>query len=62
MAKRISDYYPRQMRRGWCVAHTASVAGIEMERYGQVYGTFKETCIACNNLNKKDDQKNGNKV
>ena len=28
------QYYPRKMRRGWCVAHEVTAAGVTIERYG----------------------------
>lgn len=37
-------YYPRRMRVGWCVAHTLTVMGASIERYGQRAQTYTEAC------------------
>lgn len=36
------QYYPRKMRRGWCVAHEVTAAGITIERYGIHCQTYAE--------------------
>lgn len=35
-------YYPRKMRRGWCVAHEVTAAGVTIERYGIRCQTYAE--------------------
>ncbi len=35
-------YYPRKMRRGWCVAHEVTAAGVTIERYGIHCQTYAE--------------------
>lgn len=35
-------YYPRKMRRGWCVAHEVTAAGVTIERYGIRCQTYTE--------------------
>lgn len=35
-------YYPRKMRRGWCVAHEVTAAGVTIERYGTRCQTYAE--------------------
>lgn len=34
--------YPRKMRRGWCVAHEVTAAGVTIERYGIRCQTYAE--------------------
>ncbi|QNL41003.1 MULTISPECIES: hypothetical protein [Bacteroides] len=36
------QYYPRKMRRGWCVAHEVTAAGVTIERYGIRCQTYAE--------------------
>ena len=36
------QYYPRKMRRGWCVAHEVTAAGVTIERYGIRCKTYAE--------------------
>ena len=36
------QYYPRKMRRGWCVAHEVTAAGGTIERYGIRCQTYAE--------------------
>ena len=36
------QYYPRKMRRGWCVAHEVTAAGVTIERYGIHCQTYAE--------------------
>lgn len=46
-------YYPRQMRVGWCVAHTVTVMGVSIERYGQRTATYPEACRLAERMNKQ---------
>ena len=36
------QYYPRKIRRGWCVAHEVTAAGVTIERYGIRCQTYAE--------------------
>ena len=36
------QYYPRKMRRGWCVAHEVTAAGVTIERYRIRCQTYAE--------------------
>ena len=36
------QYYPRKMRRGWCVAHEVTAASVTIERYGIHCQTYAE--------------------
>ena len=36
------QYYPRKMRRGLCVAHEVTAAGVTIERYGIRCQTYAE--------------------
>jgi hypothetical protein len=46
-------YYPRKMRRGWCVAHEVTAAGITIERYGIRCQTYAEAYQRAEVMNQK---------
>lgn len=47
-------YYPRKMRKGWCVAHLVTVMGATIERFGVKYGTYPEAFKAAQDINKAE--------
>lgn len=46
-------YYPRKMRRGWCVAHEVTAAGVTIERYGIHCQTYAEAYRRAEVMNRK---------
>lgn len=46
-------YYPRKMRRGWCVAHEVTAAGVTIERYGIHCQTYAEAYGRAEVMNSK---------
>lgn len=50
---RTSQYYPRKMRTGWCVAHEVTAAGITIERYGIRCQTYAEAYRRAEEMNQK---------
>lgn len=47
-------YYPRKMRRGWCVAHRVSVCGVAIERFGVNCATYAEAFDRADRMNRKE--------
>lgn len=47
-------YYPRKMRRGWCVAHRVSVCGVAIERFGMNCATYAEAFDRADQMNRKE--------
>lgn len=47
-------YYPRKMRRGWCVAHEVTAAGVTIERYGIRCQTYAEAYHRAEVMNRKE--------
>lgn len=47
-------YYPRKMRRGWCVAHEVTAAGVTIERYGIRCQTYAEAYRRAEVMNRKE--------
>lgn len=47
------QYYPRKMRRGWCVAHEVTAAGVTIERYGIHCQTYAEAYRRAEVMNQK---------
>lgn len=48
------QYYPRKMRRGWCVAHEVTAAGVTIERYGIRCQTYAEAYHRAEVMNRKE--------
>lgn len=46
-------YYPRKMRRGWCVAHEVTAAGVTIERYGIRCQTYAEAYRRAEEMNRE---------
>lgn len=49
-------YYPRKMRRGWCVAHEVTAAGITIERYGIRCQTYAEAFGRAEVMNREQEE------
>lgn len=47
-------YYPRKMRRGWCVAHEVTAAGVTIERYGIRCQTYAEAYHRAEVMNREE--------
>lgn len=47
-------YYPRKMRRGWCVAHCVSVCGVAIERFGVNCATYAEAFDRADRMNREE--------
>ena len=47
-------YYPRKMRRGWCVAHRVSVCGVAIERFGVNCPTYAEAFSRADRMNREE--------
>lgn len=47
-------YYPRKMRRGWCVAHRVSVCGVDIERFGVNCATYAEAFDRADRMNREE--------
>lgn len=47
-------YYPRKMRRGWCVAHRVSVCGVAIERFGVNCATYAEAFDRADRMNREE--------
>lgn len=47
-------YYPRKMRKGWCVAHQVNVCGVAIERFGVKCGTYAEAFGRAEVLNREE--------
>ena len=46
-------YYPRKMRRGWCVAHTVTACGVAIERFGVRCCTYAEAFGRADRMNRE---------
>ena len=46
--------YPRKKRRGWCVAHEVTAAGVTIERYGIRCQTYAEAYRRAEVMNRKE--------
>lgn len=46
-------YYPRKMRRGWCVAHTVTACGVAVERFGVRCCTYAEAFGRADKMNRE---------
>ena len=47
-------YYPRKMRRGWCVAHRVSVCGVAIERFGVNCPAYAEAFSRADRMNREE--------
>lgn len=47
-------YYPRKMRRGWCVAHEVKTCGVTIERFGLRFGTYAEAFSRADRMNREE--------
>lgn len=47
-------YYPRKMRRGWCVAHEVTVCGVKIERFGVNCPTYAEAFGRADRMNREE--------
>lgn len=47
-------YYPRKMRRGWCVAHEVTVCGVPIERFGVACPTYAEAFKRADRMNREE--------
>lgn len=47
-------YYPRKMRRGWCVAHQVKVCGVAIERFGVKCVTYAEAFGRAEVMNREE--------
>lgn len=47
-------YYPRKMRRGWCVAHTVTACGVAIERFGVRCCTYAEAFGRADRMNREE--------
>ena len=52
-------YYPRKMRRGWCVAHEVTAAGVTIERYGIRCQTYAEAYRRAEVMNRQQQAEAG---
>lgn len=48
-----STYYPRKMRVGWCIAHTITVMGINVECFGAKVRSYQEAFKIAERMNKQ---------
>ena len=53
---RIGDYYPRKLKKGWCVAYEYCAGGVTIERFGARYPIYIEAYEACMRLNAEDQR------
>jgi len=49
-------YYPRKMRRGWCVAHEVKACGVAIERFGTRCGTYAEAFSRADKMNREETE------
>lgn len=47
-------YYPRKMRRGWCVAHEVKACGVAIECFGTRCGTYAEAFSRAEKMNREE--------
>lgn len=47
-------YYPRKMRRGWCVAHEVTACGVKIERFGVKCPTYAEAFNRADKMNREE--------
>lgn len=47
-------YYPRKMRRGWCVAHHVTACGITIERFGARTQSYREAFERAERMNREE--------
>ncbi|WP_195209815.1 MULTISPECIES: hypothetical protein [Bacteroides] len=47
-------YYPRKMRRGWCVAHEVTACGVKIERFGVRCATYAEAFSRAERMNREE--------
>lgn len=53
---RIGDYYPRKLKKGWCVAYEYRAGGVMLERFFMKFSTYREAYEACLRLNAEDQR------
>lgn len=49
-------HYPRKMRKGWCVAHEVTAAGITIEKYGIRCQTYTEAFRRAEVMNREPQE------